>query len=474
MGVTKLTVTLLALFEIAVASETFEMEVDWKVLECLMSETPSADSPLVCQEKDRIHGSLDLEGFIKDLNNVGKFVRIAYNGIGAAGPEFQDLQNKVQALGFDISELCDNSAVTVSKFKSTTRTILYELKAAFEHLLHNQEGLALVSFSQLTELAEKMEVAAEKLEMEFKFQEKKVRDLLEHTKLRGSREGIRIKEIKEQQERDRINLERQEQLMREHAKLEAEFKAERLEAEREDKAMMSKPGLLGRLGNMITSYYGLGKLFSDGSDAAVKADRYRQRTIKKLENENEQRNLKQAAYQSMAELSYNIKKAEGKDNSAIIAVEVIGKVSWSMKQLIVFLRQASLFWNGLKEHCQEIAAGEKIENFVADIAEKERRIYWSSKRFKWRMIQYMWKCVQLHNACSTHLEQIRHTQKDLYMYMREDPTYEESRKKLKELVEDFEKDLDSAYERISQQKFKSAQEIEELRKEETTELKDEL
>ena len=86
----------------------------------------------------------------------------------------------------------------------------------------------------------------------------------------------------------------------------------------------------------------------------------------------------------------------------------------------------------------------------------------------------MWKCVQLHNACSTHLEQICHTQKDLYMYMREDPTYEESRKKLKKLVEDFEKDLDSAYERISQQKFKSAQEIEELRKEESTELKDEL
>ena len=137
MGVTKLTVTLLALFEIAVASETFEIEVDWKVLECLMSETPSADSPLVCQEKDRIHGSLDLEGFIKDLSNVGKFVRIAYNGIGAAGPEFQDLQNKVQALGFDISELCDNSAVTVSKFKSTTRTILYELYAAFEHLLNS-------------------------------------------------------------------------------------------------------------------------------------------------------------------------------------------------------------------------------------------------------------------------------------------------------------------------------------------------
>ena len=477
MGVSRIIITLLALFEIAVASETsqlVEIEVDGDVLEYSMSEAPSADSPIVRQEKDRIYGSLDLEGFVKDLGNVGKFVRIAYNGIGAAGPEFQNLQNKVQALGFDISKLCDKSAVTVSKFKATTRTILYELKAAYEFLLNNHERLALVSFSLFAELAEKMAVAAEKLEIEFELQEGKVRDLLDQTKLKGSREGIRIKEIKEQQERDKMNLERQEQLAREHAKLEAEFKAERLEAERkEDKAMRSKSGLLGRLGNMITSYYGLGNLFGDGSDAAGKANRYRQRSIEKLENEKEQRKLKQAAYQSMAELAHDIKMAEGMENLAIIAVEALGKASWSMKQLVFLLRQASLFWNGLKEHCREIA-GEKIENFVADIAEEERRIYWSSMAFKRRMFQYMSKWVALHSVCFTHLEKIRHTQKDLHMYMREDPTYEESRKKLKELVKDFVEDLDNAHERISQQNFKSTQEIEELSKEESTELKDEL
>ena len=473
----KLFLTLLALFSVTLAAETsqlVEIEVDGAWYEYSMTETPSVDSPLVRLEKDELHGSLDLEAFVKDLSNVGNFIRIAYNGIGAAGPEFQDLQNQVQRLGFDISKLCDKSAITVAKFKSTTRTILYELKAAYEFLLNNQERLALVSFSLFAELAEKMAVAAEKLEKEFEIQEEKVKQTLDQTKLRGAREGIRIVEIKAQQEKDSMNLKMQEKLAKDHERLEAEFKAERLKAERkEDKAMRSKSGLLRGLGNMITSNFGLGNLFGDGSDATIKANRYRQRSIEKLENEKEQRKLKRAAYQAMAELAHDIKMAEGKEKLASVAVEALGKASWSMKQLVFLLRQASIFWNNLKEHCRA-TAGEKIEAFVADITEEERKVYWSSMAFKQRMFRYMSKWVALHSVCSTHLEQIRHTQHDLHVYMREDPTYEESRRKLKELVENFEKDLDSAHERISQQNFRNTKQIEQLKNEMKGERKEEL
>ena len=290
-----------------------------------------------------------------------------------------------------------------------------------------------------------MAVAAEKLEKEFEIQEEKVKQTFDQTKLRGAREGIRIVEIKTQQEKDRMNLEMQEKLAKNHERLETEFRAERLKAERkEDEAMISKSGLLHGLGNMITSNFGLGNLFGDGSDATIKANRYRQRGIEKLENEKGQRKLKQAAYQAMAELAHDIKMAEGKENLISVAVEALGKASWSMKQLVFLLRKASIFWNNLKEHCRA-TAGEKIESFVANITEEERKMYWSSIAFKQRMFQYMSKWVALHSVCSTHLEQIRHTRHDLLVYMREDPTCEESRRKLKELVENFEKELDSAH-----------------------------
>ena len=473
----KLILTFLALFSVTLAAETsqlVEIEVDGARYEYSMTETPSVDSPLVRLEKEELHGSLDLEAFVKDLSNVGNFIRIAYNGIGAAGPEFQDLQNQVQRLGFDISKLCDKSAITVAKFKSTTRTILYELKAAYEFLLNNQERLALVSYSLFAELAEKMALAAEKLETEFEIQEEKVIKTLDETKLRGAREGIRIGEIKAQQEEDRMNLEMQEKLAKEHERLEAEFKAERLKAERkEDRALSSKSGLLRRLGIMITSIFRLETVSGDDSDAINKANIYRQRSIAKLENEKEQRKLKRAAYQAMAELAHDIKMAEGKEKLADVAVEALSKASWSMKQLVFLLRQASIFWNNLKEHCRA-TAGENIEAFVADITEEERKVYWSSMAFKQRMFRYMSKWVALHSVCTTHLEQIRHTQHDLHVYMREDPTYEESRRNLKVLVENFEKDLDSTHERISQQNFRDTKQIEQLKNEMKGEGKEEL
>ena len=444
----KLFLTLLALFSVTLAAKTsqrVEIEVDGALFEYSMTETPSVDSPLVRLEKDELHGSLDLEAFVKDLTNVGNLIIIAYNGIGAAGPQFQDLQNQVEWLGFDISKLCDKSVITVAKFESSTRNILYKLQAAYKFLLNNQERLALVSLSLFAELAEKMAVAAEKLEKEFEIQEEKVKQTFDQTKLRGAREGIRIVEIKTQQEKDRMNLEMQEKLAKNHERLEAEFEAERLEAEGEvDKAMRSKSGLLRGLGIMITSFFRLEIVFDDGSDPTIKANIYRQRSIEKLENEKEHRKLKRAAYQAMAELAHDIKMAEGKENLISVAVEALGKASWSMKQIVFLLRKASIFWNNLKEHCRA-TAGEKLESFVANITEEERKVYWSSMAFKQRMFRYMSKWVALHSVCSTHLEQIRHTQHDLLVYMHEDPTCEESRRKLKELVENFEKDLDSAH-----------------------------
>ena len=59
---------------------------------------------------------------------------------------------------------------------------------------------------------------------------------------------------------------------KEHAKLEAEARDERLRYERkEDKAISAKTSFLGRLGNTITSHYGLGNLF--GEDEGTSARR---------------------------------------------------------------------------------------------------------------------------------------------------------------------------------------------------------
>ncbi len=473
---------LLAITMTAVAEETsrdlVEIQIDDKTFEYSMTVTPSEDNPVVEIEKEGLRGMLDLESFVQDLGRVGKYVRVAYNGIGAAGPEFQDLQIQVQRLGFDISKLCDKSAVTIASFKTTTRTVLFELKAAYQFLLKNKEIMALDSFSALAKLAEKMAKAAENLQKEFEKQEAKVKDTLEETMSRRAKESIKISDIRDQQEKTKVNVKIQEDLAKEHGKLEAESRAERQRYERkEDKALSSKSSFLGRLGNAITSRFGLGNLFDDGSDGAAKASRWREKSIQKLEIEKDQRKQKQAALQLMAELMHDIKAMEGKKELVDIAVKALHKASGSMRQLIHLLSQAALFWNQLREHCEGLADDElqrKIEKMFANYSEEDRRDYWTSNQFKQRMFFYISKWVALHSVSSTYLDQIKLTQRDLYNYILENPTYEESRQNLKDLVGDFEKDLASAHEQIEEQNFKANKEIQQLKTELKAEQKTEL
>lgn len=210
--------------------------------------------------------------------------------------------------------------------------------------------MALDSFSTIAKLAEKMAKAAEALQSEFERQEAKVTDTLEHTQSRRAEQKLKISDLTVQQERTKANVKRQEELAKEHEKLEAEFRAERRRYERkEDKAISAKTGFLNRLGNVITSSFGLGNLFDDDNAAMLKANKWRQKSIEKLENEKEQRKLKHDALQLMAEMVQDIKVMGDEAELSEVAVNALHKASGSLKQLIVLLKQAALFWNQLKE-----------------------------------------------------------------------------------------------------------------------------
>ena len=66
------------------SSDLVEIEINGVIQKYPM--TPSADSPAVEMVKEHLLGQLDLESFVKDLGRLENFIRVAYNGIGAAGP----------------------------------------------------------------------------------------------------------------------------------------------------------------------------------------------------------------------------------------------------------------------------------------------------------------------------------------------------------------------------------------------------
>ena len=146
-----------------------------------LDKIPSENSGLVRAEKSKLLGAIDLKALVSDLGQVGGFIRVAYNGVGAAGYEHTKEQIEIQQLGYDITKLCDKSALTVAKFKKASSSVLTDLQCTYGYLLDGLEDMALETLSSVSKLAGEMEQAALELHKDFEAQGKRVVTTLENT-----------------------------------------------------------------------------------------------------------------------------------------------------------------------------------------------------------------------------------------------------------------------------------------------------
>ena len=119
--------------------------------------------------------SLPIQTFVDDLGRVGGFVRVAYNGATAAGPEFADIQVKIQKTVFEVADLCDALAITVARFQDASGSILDDFQATCEYLLDKETDMAREIFKGISEVAGEMHKAAETLQKRFEDEKEKVR-----------------------------------------------------------------------------------------------------------------------------------------------------------------------------------------------------------------------------------------------------------------------------------------------------------
>ena len=124
---------------------------------------PPASSQIVIKAQETMLGCIDLEALVDDLGRLGNCVRIAYHGVAG----YTDLQIEIQRIGYDVTKLCDKSALTVSHFKKASNTVLQALQATYEYLLDNLEDMAIETLSDVADTAKGMAEAAESLHDEF-------------------------------------------------------------------------------------------------------------------------------------------------------------------------------------------------------------------------------------------------------------------------------------------------------------------
>ena len=95
-------------------------------------------------------GIVGLHSLVSDLGTVGKFIRIAYSGV--AGDT--EIQIRMREIGFEIAELCDDSSLTISKFRTSADSILTDLIGAYEFFLDEMKEMAITAIESIGETAE--------------------------------------------------------------------------------------------------------------------------------------------------------------------------------------------------------------------------------------------------------------------------------------------------------------------------------
>ena len=446
-----------------------------------LAELPSVNSPVVIKQQARLLGVINLEALVDDLGRLGNCVRIAYHGVTG----FVDLQIEIQRIGYDVTKLCDKSAVTVGKFKNASTTVLSSLKATYEFLMESFEDMAIDTLADVADTAKGMAKAAEELHRDFDNQANKVIVALEKTQKTQSTEEHKKKEFEKKRKEMEVEKEKQEKLQKEAA--EAQHKAEQLaqdanvkeneairtimDLKEEERTREENTGFWKKLGQIFT-----GSGSSDRQTAALnaslrtneeKARAAREERMKHLTAVQQQQEMRSKALAELAEYAKRIQNMKAGENEMETVIDALHYSIKALKSLSAVMLQAALFWHQLQEHCENLAKGEMkkmIENALK-LNEDRRLKFWNSKGFKSKAIQYYADWVALDHVCGIYMERIMLTQRELYTYIQEALRPEEAREKVKELAKNFGKDLESQQKAIADRKVEQLKEMEELKKE---------
>lgn len=440
-------------------------------------DIPAATSKLVENAKKGILGSLDLASLVDDLSKLGTFIRVAYNGVAGN----TDLQIKVQRVGYKITKLADKSAVTVHNFKGASKDVLEELKGTYQYLLDGMEEMALETLSLLSNVAEQMAKAAEDLHKEFDTATTDVINALEDTqKAKGMQEDKKVQMKKDQEEFERKR--KQVEVLQREA-MEAEQKAEEFfhkAQEREDKALESQGNFMNKLSDAFGKVLEVGvaaatlkteqalqKLSEIGDNSIYKEamEKASEEKMKHLEDMKQQRDIRRQAVQQCIEFAERIKGCKSDEALAEVAIDALHNSVGALKSLSAIMMNAALFWRQMQKHCEQLSKQDMKDLITTAMKypEDKRIKVWTSKSFKTKAVQYYSKWVALDDVCGTYMEQIKLTRSDLYSYLEENPTIEQSRDNVRNLAATFKDSLEKAQKDIADKDTEASEEMKMLK-----------
>lgn len=431
-------------------------------------EPPEKSSDLVKRQKASITGTLDIKKFVEHINNVGKFVQLAHNGVVGAGPAYADLQIKIYNIGCNITKIFDKSALTINSFQSTAEEVSVTLQTTYQFLLDGFEDVAIDTLQSLEGTAKEMIKIANELKNKIDDQEKETSQAIESTLEKKTRLMM--------EEKKRIEKEKSDQkIVADELKKEldeAKKVKEKYEQKRDDELAKTSYSTKVAVGAISIFFPWAGQIVKDMHDSESKETKEKVHMYQEIAKEKEEivkendKRHKEAlemmkAYTQQLEEMKNCSEEEFADK----AVLALHHASGALKCISVIMMQASLFWEGIEKHCTQLAGGDKgilVRSYITSMKKKdeeEKKKFWQSKGFVTQAVTYHARWIALRDVCAEHMPNIREAREELYTYIRENPTCKEARERAAVLATKLKGNLEKAIQEIDDQSKKSDDQV---------------
>ena len=413
-------------------------------------EKPPRDCKAVVEARENMLGTVDLDGFLSDLVTVGKFIRIAYNGV--AGDT--DLQTTMRELGFEIAELCDDSGLTISKFRMTADSIVTDLTGAYQFFLDDMEEMAITAIASVGDSAKKMADDAQKLCDRFKEEKGKVLTACKNTASKKGMEEDTLKNLIEKEKEMEAESERQamEQLLaaEEEKKLQKEIESAIVEEEKvaEKLSVNAADVVLGVITVGILPAYRLSK-------AAKAMDKIQDKIDRLHKNKKDEVERQRKALKHMEQCAKQIAQCSDKQTSVRDqAIPALHGAVGALSNLATIMQKAATFWKSMQQMCEEQASG-KLEALLGTAQKYEdpvkRQKAYQNPAVKKRAVKMYVSWVAMEAVCDDYVKKIKVSREELFSYLCENPTVEESQKRIQLLCREFSERIDKANAKMNEE-----------------------
>ena len=392
-------------------------------------EKPPKDCQAVIKARNDILGAVDLNGLLFNLVTVGKFIRIAYYSV--AGDT--DLQIATRELGFEISELCDDSGLTINKFGMTADSIVTDLTGAYQFFHDDMEEMVITSIESVGYSAKQMAEAAEELCRRFQNKKEEVLGICRKTALNKSMEEKQMDVESKRQERE------QQLAAEEEKKLQKEIESATAEEEKVAEKLASNAA-------DVTMTFGVYPVYHISKAArALAQDRIDCVHRNRVDKVNRQRE----ALKEMEKCAEAITQCSNKEmNVRDQAIPALHGAIRALSNLAIIMHKAADFSKSMQQMCEERKLDALLK--ISRKYEDSLRVY-QSKAVKRRAVKMYVLWVAMETVCDNYIKKIKVSREELYSYLSENPTIEESKARIQLLCRELKERIDKENEKMEKQ-----------------------